>query len=161
VGGGVRDLLLGREPKDFDVATDARPEDVRRVFRNCRLIGRRFRLAHVHFGPEIIEVATFRGVNNAEESDDHELDNGMKLMDENSPRKKNAPAAEEGEPEVAVAKREGPSAQQALAKWWKHARTPSSGPRDPATATEIVTCRIGGATSFMSKTDCEIQGGTF
>jgi len=61
VGGGVRDLLLGREPKDFDVATDAHPEDVRRLFRNCRLIGRRFRLAHVHFGREIIEVATFRG----------------------------------------------------------------------------------------------------
>ncbi|SFM43231.1 poly(A) polymerase [Ectothiorhodospira mobilis] len=60
VGGGVRDLLLGREPKDFDVATDAHPEDVRRIFRNCRLIGRRFRLAHVYFGREIIEVATFR-----------------------------------------------------------------------------------------------------
>ncbi len=60
VGGGVRDLLLGREPKDFDVATDATPEDVKHVFRNCRLIGRRFRLAHVHFGREIIEVATFR-----------------------------------------------------------------------------------------------------
>lgn len=61
VGGGVRDLLLGREPKDFDVATDATPEDVRRLFRNCRLVGRRFRIAHVHFGPEIIEVTTFRG----------------------------------------------------------------------------------------------------
>ena len=61
VGGGVRDLLLGHEPKDFDVATDATPEEVRRVFHNCRLIGRRFRLAHVHFGREIIEVATFRG----------------------------------------------------------------------------------------------------
>ncbi|MBD3619220.1 MAG: polynucleotide adenylyltransferase PcnB [Chromatiales bacterium] len=60
VGGGVRDLLLGREPKDFDIATDARPEQVRELFRNCRLIGRRFRLAHVHFGREIIEVATFR-----------------------------------------------------------------------------------------------------
>lgn len=60
VGGGVRDLLLGREPKDFDVATSASPEEVRRLFRNCRLIGRRFRLAHVHFGREIIEVATFR-----------------------------------------------------------------------------------------------------
>ncbi len=60
VGGGVRDLLLGREPKDFDVATDATPEQVRQVFRNCRLIGRRFRLAHVRFGREIIEVATFR-----------------------------------------------------------------------------------------------------
>lgn len=61
VGGGVRDLLLGREPKDFDVATDATPEQVRRLFRNCRLIGRRFRLAHVLFGKEIVEVATFRG----------------------------------------------------------------------------------------------------
>jgi len=61
VGGGVRDLMLGRWPKDFDIATDASPEEVSRVFRNCRLIGRRFRLAHVYFGPEIIEVATFRG----------------------------------------------------------------------------------------------------
>ena len=61
VGGCVRDLLLGREPKDFDVVTDADPEEVRKVFRNCRLIGRRFRLAHVHFGREVIEVATFRG----------------------------------------------------------------------------------------------------
>ena len=61
VGGCVRDLLLGREPKDFDVATDAHPEQVRKVFRNCRLVGRRFRLAHIHFGREIIEVATFRG----------------------------------------------------------------------------------------------------
>lgn len=60
VGGGVRDLLLGREPKDFDIATDARPEQVYRLFRNCRLIGRRFRLAHIQFGQEIIEVATFR-----------------------------------------------------------------------------------------------------
>ena len=61
VGGGVRDLLLGLHPKDFDVATDAHPEDLRRLFRNCRLIGRRFRLAHVYFGREVIEVATFRG----------------------------------------------------------------------------------------------------
>ncbi len=60
VGGCVRDLLLGREPKDFDVATDAHPQQVRELFRNCRLIGRRFRLAHVHFRSEIIEVATFR-----------------------------------------------------------------------------------------------------
>jgi len=60
VGGGVRDLLLGREPKDFDIATDASPNEVKRVFRNCRLIGRRFRLAHIHFHDEIIEVATFR-----------------------------------------------------------------------------------------------------
>ncbi len=60
VGGGVRDLLLGREPKDFDIATDASPNEVKRIFRNCRLIGRRFRLAHIHFHDEIIEVATFR-----------------------------------------------------------------------------------------------------
>jgi len=60
VGGCVRDLLIGIEPKDFDVATDALPEQVRKLFRNCRLVGRRFRLAHVFFGREIIEVATFR-----------------------------------------------------------------------------------------------------
>lgn len=60
VGGGVRDLLLGREPKDFDVATDATPEQVRKLFRNCMIIGRRFRLVHVRFGGEVIEVATFR-----------------------------------------------------------------------------------------------------
>jgi poly(A) polymerase len=60
VGGCVRDLLLGREPKDFDVATDATPGQVKRLFRNCRLVGRRFRLAHLHFGDEVIEVATFR-----------------------------------------------------------------------------------------------------
>ncbi len=60
VGGGVRDLLLGLEPKDFDIATDAKPEQVRELFRNCRLIGRRFRLAHVYYGQYIIEVATFR-----------------------------------------------------------------------------------------------------
>jgi len=60
VGGGVRDLLLGREPKDFDIATDAKPNEVKKVFRTCRLIGRRFRLAHIHFPNEIIEVATFR-----------------------------------------------------------------------------------------------------
>jgi poly(A) polymerase len=60
VGGAVRDLLIGGHPKDFDIATDATPEQVRGLFRNCRLIGRRFRLAHVVFGREIIEVATFR-----------------------------------------------------------------------------------------------------
>jgi poly(A) polymerase len=61
VGGAVRDLLLGGHPKDFDVATNATPEEVKKLFRNSRLIGRRFRLAHVVYGPEIIEVATFRG----------------------------------------------------------------------------------------------------
>ncbi|EJB5282571.1 polynucleotide adenylyltransferase PcnB [Vibrio vulnificus] len=61
VGGGVRDLLLGQSPKDFDIATNATPEQLKQLFRNCRLIGRRFRLAHIMFGREIIEVATFRG----------------------------------------------------------------------------------------------------
>lgn len=61
VGGGVRDILLGKQPKDFDIATNATPEQIRQLFRNCRLIGRRFRLAHIMFGREIIEVATFRG----------------------------------------------------------------------------------------------------
>ncbi|MEN8762771.1 MAG: polynucleotide adenylyltransferase PcnB [Thiogranum sp.] len=70
VGGGVRDLLLGREPKDFDVATGATPDEIRRLFRNCRLIGRRFRLAHVRFGREIIEVATFRGRHDDQSHDD-------------------------------------------------------------------------------------------
>ena len=81
VGGGVRDLLLGREPKDFDVVTDARPEEVRKAFRNCRLIGRRFRLAHVHFGREIIEVATFRAGNQKQASGDRDTTNGMILRD--------------------------------------------------------------------------------
>ena len=61
VGGAVRDLLLGGHPKDFDVATDATPEDLRALFRNSRIIGRRFKIVHVRFGREIIEVTTFRG----------------------------------------------------------------------------------------------------
>ncbi|MGD8109896.1 polynucleotide adenylyltransferase PcnB [Vibrio sp. TRT 21S02] len=61
VGGGVRDLLLEHHPKDFDIATNATPEQIRHLFKNCRLIGRRFRLAHIMFGRDIIEVATFRG----------------------------------------------------------------------------------------------------
>ena len=60
VGGCIRDLLLGREPKDFDLATNATPPQIKKLFRNCRLVGRRFRLAHLHFRDEIIEVATFR-----------------------------------------------------------------------------------------------------
>jgi len=60
VGGGVRDLLLGRRPKDFDIATNAHPYQIKKLFRNCWIIGRRFRLAHVKFGPKTIEVATFR-----------------------------------------------------------------------------------------------------
>jgi poly(A) polymerase len=74
VGGAVRDLLLGITPKDFDVATNALPDEVRRLFRNCRLIGRRFRLAHVHFGHEIIEVATFRAAAAPEREDVDEID---------------------------------------------------------------------------------------
>ena len=74
VGGAVRDLLLGGSPKDFDVATDATPEQVRALFRNCRLIGRRFRLAHVLFGREIVEVATFRGSDDDGSGDRHLID---------------------------------------------------------------------------------------
>ncbi|MGC4028192.1 MAG: polynucleotide adenylyltransferase PcnB [Steroidobacteraceae bacterium] len=74
VGGCLRDLLLGVEPKDFDVATSARPEEVKRLFRNCRLIGRRFRLAHVFFGQEIIEVATFRAASAPSQGEEPEED---------------------------------------------------------------------------------------
>lgn len=74
VGGCVRDLLLGREPKDFDIATDATPGEIRKVFRNCRLVGRRFRLAHIHFRDEIIEVATFRA--NAADAEQDEAEAG-------------------------------------------------------------------------------------
>ncbi|WP_407362766.1 polynucleotide adenylyltransferase PcnB [Pseudomonas luteola] len=70
VGGCVRDLMLGVEPKDFDVATNATPEQVRAEFRNARVIGRRFKLVHVHFGREIIEVATFRANHPEEEEDE-------------------------------------------------------------------------------------------
>ncbi|WP_019624725.1 MULTISPECIES: polynucleotide adenylyltransferase PcnB [Thioalkalivibrio] len=73
VGGGVRDLLLGREPKDFDVATDATPDQVRGLFRNCRLIGRRFRLAHVLFGRDVIEVATFRAPHDEDDDSDGQV----------------------------------------------------------------------------------------
>ena len=71
VGGCIRDLLLGQQPKDFDVVTNALPDEVRQVFKNCRLIGRRFRLAHVVFGREIIEVATFRGHHSAGEDEEN------------------------------------------------------------------------------------------
>lgn len=85
VGGCVRDLLLGRTPKDFDIATDASPEEIRSLFRNCRLIGRRFRLAHVRVGREVIEVATFRAMPLPEEDLDEEqahiTDDGQVLRD--------------------------------------------------------------------------------
>jgi len=73
VGGAVRDLLLDRAPKDFDVATDATPEEVRRVFRRARIIGRRFKLVHVMFGEEVVEVSTFRRMIDAEDAqtDEH------------------------------------------------------------------------------------------
>ncbi len=71
VGGCVRDLLVGKKPKDFDIATSATPNEVKATFRNSRIIGRRFRLAHVFFGSKIIETATFRA--NPKEDDDHDL----------------------------------------------------------------------------------------
>ena len=74
VGGSVRDLLLGREPKDFDVVTDALPEQVRELFRNGRLIGRRFRLVHVRYGSEIIEVSTFRTAHHIADGEGHVVD---------------------------------------------------------------------------------------
>lgn len=83
VGGCVRDLLLGREPKDFDVVTDAHPEQIRAVFRNCRLIGRRFRLAHVHFGHEIVEVATFRGLVNGDGEGDRVQERDGRILRDN------------------------------------------------------------------------------
>lgn len=64
VGGSVRDLLLGRKPKDYDISTSARPEEIKRLFRNCILIGRRFRLAHIRFGKHVLEVSTFRSGDN-------------------------------------------------------------------------------------------------
>ena len=80
VGGSVRDLLLGKVPKDYDVATDAIPEEVKTVFPRCRIIGRRFRLAHVRVGGSLIEVATFRGPQ-TNDDDDHQHRNGRILRD--------------------------------------------------------------------------------
>ncbi len=82
VGGGVRDLLLGGHPKDFDVATSAHPDEVRALFRNCRLIGRRFRLAHIFFGREIVEVATFRASHDQAKSEEQGMTkDGMIIRD--------------------------------------------------------------------------------
>lgn len=86
VGGCVRDLMLGREPKDFDVVTDASPEQVKDLFRNARLIGRRFRLAHVRYGQEIIEVATFRAAPNTGKEDgesEDDIDATGRLLSDN------------------------------------------------------------------------------
>jgi len=85
VGGAVRDLLLGREPKDFDVATDATPDEVKRVFRRARLIGRRFQIVHVYCGADLIEVTTFRAATPQAEDDEDEsrvtAEDGMLLRD--------------------------------------------------------------------------------
>lgn len=84
VGGGVRDALLGLHPKDFDIATNASPDEIRALFSNCRLIGRRFRLAHVRFGREIIEVATFRAATDANEKHaDVEHDHEGRILRDN------------------------------------------------------------------------------
>ncbi|MBB6086954.1 polynucleotide adenylyltransferase PcnB [Wenzhouxiangella marina] len=83
VGGSVRDLLLGESPKDFDVATSATPEEVKEVMRNARLIGRRFRLAHVRFGREIIEVATFRGGSEEDDSEHREVEKSGRVLRDN------------------------------------------------------------------------------
>lgn len=83
VGGAVRDLLLGRTPKDFDVATEATPEQVRQLFRRARIIGRRFQIVHVYCGADTIEVTTFRAHHQAGEEDDDRVtaDDGMILRD--------------------------------------------------------------------------------
>lgn len=81
VGGGVRDLLLGLRPKDFDVATDAHPEQIRKLFSNSRVIGRRFRLVHVVFGREIVEVSTFRKTLTDASEEHHQNEHGMMLRD--------------------------------------------------------------------------------
>ena len=82
VGGGVRDLLIGLKPKDFDVATNATPDEVRKLFGNSRLIGRRFKLAHVRFGREVIEVVTFRGATDVEH-DDRKADETGRIIRDN------------------------------------------------------------------------------
>ncbi|MCH9696807.1 MAG: polynucleotide adenylyltransferase PcnB [Gammaproteobacteria bacterium] len=85
VGGCVRDLLLDREPKDFDVATSALPEEVRQLFRNSNLIGRRFRLVHIRYGREIIEVATFRGSgdSNVQQKSSHQVHEDGRILRDN------------------------------------------------------------------------------
>jgi poly(A) polymerase len=79
VGGGVRDLLAGIKPKDFDIATSAHPEEIRKLFRSCRLVGRRFLIAHVRMGDEILEVTTFRGPI----TDSHERDETGRILSDN------------------------------------------------------------------------------
>jgi poly(A) polymerase len=118
VGGCVRDLLLGIEPKDFDVATDALPEEVKRLFRNCRLVGRRFRLAHVFFGREIIEVATFRATSAPSQGDEP--------LPEADPEDGEAAELDDGEAEPDPAALEPPSATRAPAERERDAFTDDS-----------------------------------
>src|SRR5262249_62280298 len=80
VGGAVPDLLLGGRPKDFDIATDATPEEVRALFRRSRVIGRRFRLVHVMCGSETVEVSTFRGPNAIGEGEDRGVDEHGRIL---------------------------------------------------------------------------------
>ncbi len=79
VGGGVRDFLAGQVPKDFDVATNAHPDEIRRIFRSCRLVGRRFMIAHVRWGQEVVEVTTFRGAI----TDEHVRDETGRILADN------------------------------------------------------------------------------
>ena len=81
VGGCVRDLLLGRTPKDFDIATSARPEEIRKLFNSCRLIGRRFRLAHIYYGRDYLEVATFRAPHDDADDGGQVSDDGRIIHD--------------------------------------------------------------------------------
>ncbi len=83
VGGAIRDILLDKQPKDFDVATDAHPEEVKKLFRNCRLIGRRFRLAHILYGYDVIEVATFRGPHEGEKTHLADQDQSGRIIRDN------------------------------------------------------------------------------
>ncbi|HEX4023929.1 MAG TPA: polynucleotide adenylyltransferase PcnB [Steroidobacteraceae bacterium] len=105
VGGCVRDVMIGRHPKDFDVATNALPDEVRSLFRNCRLVGRRFRLAHVIFGREVIEVATFRAASapspSDEPADEPQLDEEEVPLDEEASLDEDDEPLEELEPDDA------------------------------------------------------------
>ena len=82
VGGCIRDLILNRSPKDFDIATNAHPDEIRDLFRNSRIVGKRFKIVHVRFGPEIVEVTTFRAPH-TEKNDETHSDSGMTLIDNN------------------------------------------------------------------------------
>jgi poly(A) polymerase len=96
VGGSVRDLLLGRRPKDFDIGTSAHPYQVKKLFRNCWIIGRRFRLAHVKFGTKVIEVATFR----------RQIQPGEEIVQDGVPAPEQHPHHSEGDPDIVEGTRE-------------------------------------------------------